>query len=121
MNITKTTDNHIHILKGGVILRLTADEAYELLEELYQNRDELYQASQMQAHHHQLRMEMAGMACPLPEQRGHISYQQAIQRHLCPYCSLQGSLDPEAPDDPDFQGYVCGRGHRFYCEKETSN
>ena len=46
MNISKTTDGHIHILKRGVILRLTQAEAFEALAWLYQHRDELYQSAQ---------------------------------------------------------------------------
>jgi len=90
MNIRKTSDGHIHILKGGVILRLTFAEASYVLEELSQLRDELYAASRAQERHHALRMEMAGRACPMPEQRAHISYQEAQRRHLCTKCGKKG-------------------------------
>jgi len=46
MKIQKTKDNHIIILKGGNILRLTAAEAFEALAWLYEQRTELYQAVQ---------------------------------------------------------------------------
>ncbi len=83
MKIQKTKDNHVIILKGGNILRLTAAEAFEALAWLYEQRTELYQASQH------------------PEQRGHISLQDTTQEDYQAYSDklAANSIGLEARDE----------------------
>ncbi len=122
MIISKTADGHLHLVKGGVILRLTGSEAYEVLSKLDDMRKELYAAYCAEVRHAALRMELAGRACsmpPMPEQRAHLSYQEAVlKRHLCPNCGKQGIATEWS--DEDFEQFVCQAcGVPFYVEKEA--
>ena len=101
MNITERADGHVQIEIHGLLFLLSWGEMQQIA---------AWTQAQSLLHPQEKRM--------IPEQRAHISYTEAIKRHLCPYCGLQGHLDPEAPDDPDFQGYVDVRGHKFYVERE---